>query len=403
MPKIALATVLKAIDDVRNFEKLGLFFAKQSPDNQVHIIGFDNGNLPQAFSRTQTEGAANSIFFHPLFRFSRHSLRRLGAGFGLLRWLMHYRPQTVLIGAVELLWVGFLYKIGYNCWVCCFFQNPKQKALLLYDLRENYYRNIRYQNVYPAFLKKGLSAAVRLYERFCTLFYDKILVAERCYVFEIDFLSKRKYEIIENKFKPTAFLSDQTSEKNKEKEKNEWLLTGTFTEAYGTLQGILFFEKLCHFFPSPSLRLRIIGYAPSAAYRQKIKLAIENSCEAARIEAQILAEPLPPLQIWQAMQRAEYLLLPYLPNASTENCIPTKLYEGLFFKNKILLQNNIFWKSQFGTLPACFFTNFTALDSNLFSDAAFLTWQKEIPAQITPLEAILWQGEADKLARFLRH
>jgi hypothetical protein len=404
MPKIiALATVLKAIDDARNFEKLGLFFAYQNPENQVHVIGFDNGTSPEMLLEKVGGVVAEdrgAIFFHPLFRFSRLSPRRLGAGFRLLKWLLRFRPQIVLIGAVELLWVGFLYKVGYDFFCFLFLKSKNQKTRLFYDMRENYYRNIRYQKVYPAFLKRSLAGAVRLYERFFTKFYEGILVAERCYAVEIGFLSKRKYEVIENKFKPNVFLSDPALQVAKKS--NEWLLTGTFTEVYGTLEGIAFFEKLQAHLPLFAFHLQVVGYAPSAAYREKIREWVEKSPFSAAITLDLAACPLPHSKILAALQRTSYLLLPYLPNASTQNCIPTKLYEGLFFKNKILIQNNPFWQKEFASFNACFFVDFRKPTSHLFSETAFLAWLNQSPAQEAPSEAILWQGEAKKLARFLQ-
>ena len=134
--KILIASVLKPADDVRMAWKIGRSIAK-IPGTEVHVAGFWPG-------KNNIEG----LTLHALFNFKRLSFSRALANARVLKLALRLRPSVFILSTHELLPAAFLIKQ-----LC--------GARIIYDVRENYYRNIRYTDAFPVAVRKPLAAAVR--------------------------------------------------------------------------------------------------------------------------------------------------------------------------------------------------------------------------------------------------
>ncbi len=138
---IAIVSVLKPVDDTRNYEKLARSLGNTNK-YAINIIGFWSKNIP----------SRHDITFHPVFRFGRTSIRRLFVPLIVWKKLLEVKPELIVVTCAELLPVMVLYKIIFG-------------TKIIYDIQENYYRNIMYSGAYPALVRYPLAAGVRFVEK----------------------------------------------------------------------------------------------------------------------------------------------------------------------------------------------------------------------------------------------
>ena len=176
--RIVLASVLKPVNDPRMFEKMG---QSLSPYYEVHIIG----------TKSKTDSSHDNIIFHPLASYARLSLDRILAPLRILKKILHLKPALLVICTHELLWVVLIAKIFLRCPV-------------VYDIRENYFRNILHTNSFPSILRVFIALYVRIKEWITLPAINNFFLAEVGYALELSFVKNKKV-ILENKVKKTLW------------------------------------------------------------------------------------------------------------------------------------------------------------------------------------------------------
>ena len=164
--KVVIASILKPIDDTRMYEKFGLSLG-QTNQYDINIIGFASKNIPPN----------KDISFLPLGTFPRMSWKRFFAPSSVWKKYLKVKPEVIIFNTHELLIVTVLYRIFFG-------------AKIIYDIRENYSRNIRLQQVYPKLLRPLLASWIKLKERLSKPFIHRQIVAERSYLTELNFFKK---------------------------------------------------------------------------------------------------------------------------------------------------------------------------------------------------------------------
>ncbi len=307
---IAILSVLKPVDDTRNFEKIARSIGNTNKYD-INIIGFSTKNIPHH----------PNIRFYPVFSFQRMCLKRLSVPFTVFRKLVKLRPELIIVTCAELLTVIYLYKILFGCKV-------------IYDIQENYYRNIIYTNVYPGFIKYPLAFAIRLIEQFGRPFINKYFLAEKIYSEQLLF-TKGKSIILENKvimhenlqiIRPT--MNDTIT----------FVYTGTIAEHYGIFEAIQFIKQIHDI--NRNVELIIIGFAPDREVYKKIIAATKNYDF---INIKGGDRLIPHNQIINQLLKADFCLMPYQQNQSTAGRIPTKLYECLSLEMPVVISHNTAW------------------------------------------------------------
>jgi glycogen(starch) synthase len=315
--KILLASVLKPVNETRMYEKFAKSLLKLN-DVEIHIAGF---------APTNNSKPEHHIFFHTIFSKSRLHISRIGAQFKLIRLLLKVKPQILIVTTHEILIVSILYKLFSG-------------TVLIYDVQENYYRNIRFTTTFPPFIRNIIASGVRLIEMLTRPFADFYLLAERNYESEFSF-SKNKSCIIENKFKNegiTPVIKQQL--KINPKNSIQFLYSGTIAEVYGIFKTVELIKKLHEF--NSNITLTIIGYSSKKEALNKLKSEIKNAPFISLIGGDT---PVAHSDIIKAIQNSDIGILSYLPNKSTENCIPTKLYEYLSLYLPMIIPPNPIWTS----------------------------------------------------------
>ncbi len=307
--RIVIASVLKPVDDTRMYEKMGLSLASTGKA-EVHIIGY-----PSVRS-----SASKDIQFHPLKRFSRVSIRRITAAWSIAIQFIRLNPSVVIVTTHELLLAAVLTKFVRG-------------SRVIYDVRENYYRNIVYTNAFPAFLRYFIAWHVRFKEIVTSMFVSHFILAERGYEIELGFPGIRK-TVIENKLKRPGEIDQKTNRRAG----SNFLFTGTLAESTGVFKAIELVTRL-HMADS-SVQLTIVGFAAQQDVRTKIRDAAKDKAYIKLVGIDALV---PHADIIKAIQQADVGIIAYPLNKSTENSIPTKLFEYLGFTLPIAVVNHRQW------------------------------------------------------------
>ncbi len=365
---ILIINVLKPVNDIRAYQKIGRSLATEGYG--VHLAGY----------AAETVAEEENITFHPIFSGSRLSPKRLFVGFRLLRLSLRLRPEVLVVEAFELIWWAFLIKKICN-------------SRLIVDFRENYSKNVQYQSVYPKSSKWFILMGIRFTQAMCRFFVDHYWLAERSYAEELRF-TKGKVTVIENKalVKPLPVVEDPV---RAGQGGLSFGLVGTFNEHYGTAQGMYFIQKLQEV--NPGVQLSLVGYCSDEGYRKNLLMANQKM---SNNYFQLESYPIPHNVIEDKMRNLDYLLLPYLPNPSTERCIPTKFFEALALRLPMIIQKNPFWEAYLKPYEAAVFIDFQNVKAqeNLLNRIAKSTFysNETLPASYS------WETEAEKVKESVR-
>jgi len=306
------------------YEKFGISLA-QTNNYEIHIAGFKIVDCPEDLGlnlnfKSQIRNPKSeipNIFFHPLFNFKRLNIKRFFAAWKFYILLLKLKPQLIILNTPELLIVTCLYQIIFG-------------SKLYYDVQENYYRNIAFTKVYPPIIRNLIAILVRCLEHVTRPFIDHYFLAERNYEQEFSF-SKGKSTIIENKYK----VLNSKLEIGNLKSKISLLYTGTIAEKRGIFEAVELAKQLYEI--DQKVTLTIIGYC---ALKKTLKRLIASVSGFNFIHLIGGDKLVPHTQIIEAIPKADFGLVSYQPNKSTENCIPTKMFEYMAHKLPMIVQYN---------------------------------------------------------------
>lgn len=356
--RIVLASVLKPVDDTRMFEKLGLSLAEKY---EVHTIGYPGTCLSE-----QT-----NVTFHSLPAFNRLSAARLWMPYKVLAKLLRLRPALVILTTHELLGIGVLYRVLTG-------------AKIIYDIQENYYRNIRHTNSFPKLIRIILAAYVRIKEVLSSPFVSQFFLAEASYRHELNFIGSRN-TVLENKL--SASTGSLHSRKPFPNQGIHFIFTGTLAESTGIFIALDLVDQL--YAADPSVKLTIIGYCARPQMLHQILQRIKNKSHINLVGGDHLV---PHHQILTAIGQADMGIISYPPNPSTSGSVPTKLYEYLGSRLPVLLIDHEPWVSVCKPFDAAITfqpENFNANDFlNQITGKSFYT---------SPVTQVFWEDEKPRL------
>jgi hypothetical protein len=306
---IVIASVLKPVDDARMFEKLGLSLS-ETTRYDVHIIGF-----PARFE------SMPMLQFHPVKAFRRLSFRRLATPWIILGKIFKIKPDILIITTHELIYQALLVRMFSG-------------AKIIYDIQENYFRNIIYTSAYPGLIRALLAAYVRGKENIASVFFNHFFLAEKAYASEF-FFTRHRHTVLENKLKKPLL---NVPRGKIGKHPISLVFTGTIAETTGVFLAIEVAIKMQAVDPTTSLTL--IGYCSQKKLLQKIRNTIQPYNFIKLIGGETLV---PHVQIIEAIKSATAGIISYPFNKSTYNSYPTKLFEYLGYKLPIILIRHPRW------------------------------------------------------------
>lgn len=306
--RILLASVLKPVDEPRMFERMAQSLVANGFD--VFIAGFPPSSSPRA-----------GVNFIPHKRFGRISVARIRVRFRILWKALSIKPEVFVITTHELMGAAILFKL---------FTGKK----IVYDVQENYWRNIMYTNAWPKLLSPLIAFVVRWKEWFTAPFFSKFLLAEKCYATELSF-GKNRSLVIENKCRiPSDFKRTTTSDFI------QLIFTGTIAESTGVFEAVELAKKLHAV--DPRIRLNIVGQCLQLKTLRRLENeTLQNSFIKLIGGSEFVSHD----KIVEAISSAHFGIVSYPPSPHTENKIPSKLYEYLACQLPILLQKSELWAS----------------------------------------------------------
>ena len=316
---IVIASILKPVSDTRMYEKFAQTLSMNSK-YKVIIVGFASKKIP----------IGEGITLVPLFQFSRLSVQRLLAQFRFFFFLTNTKPDLVIINTHELLGIAILAKYIYGIKV-------------IYDVRENYFRNVAYGRSLPILIRWPLALAIRLTESFYSLFADFFFIAEAGYAKELPFI-KSKFVVLENKVSKLVINKIPITRNPSD---NKFLVCGTISEEYGIFEAIDFVSKLRTRIPEASLK--IVGYCANGRLWKKIAKRIAGLEYVAVIGGD---ELVPHEIVLHSMAETNYILMPYGNLPQIRHCFPTKIFEAVALNCPILISYGEIWNN--------FITNYSA-------------------------------------------
>ncbi len=352
--RIVLASVLKPVDDTRMFEKMAKSLSS-NPDYEIFIIGYPS----------QKEPRHHSIQFisHP--NFNRLSLRRLLTPLFILRKGYKVKPDVFIVNTHELLIVAVAFRILFGC-------------RIIYDVQENYWRNILWTDTFPSLVRPLLACWVRGKEILLSGFFHLFILAEKGFEKEMKFFGN-KFIVVENKsLLPKGF------KRTKSGETINLLFSGTISESTGVFEAIRLATGLYQ--EDRSVRLLIIGYCARLSTLKKLEDAILDKSFISVIGGDHLVSH---EEIISHIARSDFGFVYYPTSPHTENKIPTKLYEYLSAALPVLIQDYWPWVELCAPYPAAI-----PIDFNSPVDAASLiNKMRQIRFYTAPPTGVFWASE----------
>ena len=356
--RIVLASVLKPVDDTRMFEKIGKSLAKK-PDYKLSIFGYP--------SNKQHFDSNIELIPHP--HFARISLKRMLIPLILLKKIYKVKPHVLIVNTHELLIVATTIRILFG-------------TKLIYDVQENYWRNILWTTTFPPLLRHLLAGWVRGKEIIFSGAFQLFFLAEKGFEKEMTFF-KNRYLTLENKSALPEGLKHIKSAS-----RLNLLFSGTISGSTGIFQAINLANQLHQI--DEFVRLTIIGYCAMPATWKRIIRMIKDKPFITLIGGDQLV---PHEAIVSQIMCSDFGIISYPTSPHTENKIPTKLYEYLSAQLPMLLQEHQPWISICEPYQAAI-----PINLNLPVDApVLLKKMQETHFYTTSPSDVFWVSEEKKL------
>src|SRR5690554_4104966 len=316
--RVVIASVLKPVSEPRMFGRFALSL-RETNKYHLNIIGFC----------LKIHTIPDGIRFTCIFNRKRTHALRLVASLKFMVELFRYRPALVIVTTYELLPAAVLAK-------------PWLKYRLIYDLHENYSKNIRSnKSLFPG-LRNLASALVNGLEKIGHPFVDHYFFAERSYPFE--FPQIKNFTVLENKFGGEISIRNMN---RIDPHRVNFIITGTITPVYGVETAIDWFLELLK--EKPRFSLTILGHVPIASFKSKLEKKINSYPQ---IKLDISEIPVPHPVVLKEIRKVDIVLMPYENIDSIRHKIPAKLYECLALHKPVLITDNPHWNELISRYPA---------------------------------------------------
>lgn len=352
---VLIASSLKPAKDTRAWGKLGLSL-RESGKFQLNFMGFSQIPLKNCEDENFYISLSNSISIWERF-FSQTRF---------IKTLLKVRPKILVCCTYEYLPIASFFKrlLGYK---------------LFYDVQENYVKNLNLNPSLSTYKKSKVSEIIRRMERVSGI--DLFLLAEKCYVNEMP--EKSPFLVLENKF--AGEIKSVNPIRFKKKQGYRFLISGTLTPAFGTLDAVNWFLEILKEFPESTLK--IIGHCTLDSYQIELERACKN---ASQIQLIASSFPVPHEMILAEYSKTDFTILPYQNREAIKDKMPTKLFESAALGVPVLIEGNPKWLDFLtpfsGGFPIDFFDLLHA--SQQFNAALNQEYFRQ-----TPDDSILWKSQ----------
>lgn len=337
--KVAIASILKPVDDVRSYWKIGRSIQKIG-NYQLFLLG----NTSEEAKRDSYGVTGHQEKDKEHIRFFRHDVtpnqftKRIALRWKLLIRLWKIRPHAIIIGTHELLLAATFLK--YMC-----------RCRVIYDVQENYNANARYLS--QGIFKRLYASIIHLKEKLFHFAVDEYWLAERCYLHELTFV-KGKARVLENKAYKLPFAMKPETNKP---DSLSLLYSGTVSYYGGVHLALRLFHVLHK--KAPETTLRIIGQVHDQTLGKKLR---DEHTKNSNIQLNISRKPIPHEDILNAVANANLGIIGYQPELVNQDKVPTKLYEYSRYGLPYVVQKNTLWLNKGHQLGGAISIDFSMID-----------------------------------------
>lgn len=358
---VLIASSLKPAKDTRAWGKLGLSL-RETGLYRLNFMGF---------SQLPLENCKDENYYTSLS--STHSTwGRIFSQLNLVKALLKIRPKILICCTYEFLPAASFFKriIGYK---------------LVYDVQENYVKNLELN---PNLSSDKRNQAARIIRRMETANgVDLFLLAEKCYAEEMP--EKSPLLILENKY--AGAITPTNRIKFEKKSGYNFLISGTLTPSFGTLDAVKWFKEIIKEFPDSTLK--IIGHCTLSRFKKDLEKACKNT---SHIQLRASNFPVPHEEIIAEYSTADFAILPYQNREAIKDKIPTKLFESAALGMPVLIGGNPTWLDFLAPYSGGFPIDFFDLSKATQQFNAALN--QEYFTQ-SPDKSILWKSQIEDFIR----
>lgn len=261
------------------------------------------------------------VHLHHIGFFRRLALKRFFYAFYLLPKAFNIHADIYTLHSPELLGLGWFLK-------------KFLKAKIIYDVHEDYAKNIWEASHYPRWLRQPLAGLIRKWERFSIRWVDAVSYAEACYD---NVLEVKNAFVLPNTFS-TAAINDEVSVSVPE---HPYLLySGTIAREWGLFEAIEIWEQWNE---HQAIHLVVAGHTHQSDVMQDLLARIQQSAYSERVRLIGGRQYVPYADIIHLIQHCRmglglYHLLPHI-----QGKIPTKFYEYMAFDKPLLFPEDPVW------------------------------------------------------------
>lgn len=307
---VLIASSLKPLKDTRAWEKLGVSLSETNTYD-LNIIGF----------LSKISETISGIHTFPSMVGNSTKWKRLFSQVRFAKILISVKPKILIVCTYEYLILAKILKRFFN-------------YKLVYDVQENYNLNLQLNPELSGFQVSLAKKIIQLSESKKGI--DFYFLAEECYKNEMP--EKRPFLILENKF--AGEIIPRKPFNYKEKTSFHFLISGTISPTFGTLDGIRFFNTILSEFPDS--KLEIMGHVPLKSFEERLKKEAKSN---PKIHLKISPNPVDHALILGAIKQADFCLLPYQNHQAFRDKMPTKLFECMALGTPVLCSENEKWES----------------------------------------------------------
>ena len=361
-------TVLNPARHSRIYEKEAVSQAKAG--YQVTVLGQGSGIPTEENPSLQFTG-----------EFGRLSPQRFFARKKIFRMARELQADIYIVHTPELLEVGKQLKK----------HDPDCKVI--YDMHEDYPKNIQFGGHYPALLRNLLAGWVHKKETEAVQWLDGVWFAERCFQGQLP-IARKKTITVENKFiPPPNFPLDQQVPMSPPL---KLVFTGTVAENWGVFRCLEFAKALHAVTP---VQLTLIGQVHSQELVQKIRFWILQADMKDQVHLRISPKYVSHRELLEAIHQSHAGLAFYRIQRHIKGRIPTKFYEHLALKRPLLFTDTPDWNAlneQWGLGVPVRFPLDSSQNESILQQLSYSIWTPQAGPEVWS-----WEPEAKKMLEFL--
>lgn len=342
-------------------EKMGVSLARAG--HEVTIVGYSApGSTPPSIK---------SLTIGP---FSRLSLSRWFARWRVFRLAFATRPDVFIFGTYELIFPALWLKILLG-------------TRIVYDVRENYYRNIRYSEGLNWFVRLPFAMIVRFIEKLTAPAIDHFFLAEQGYDKEFKF-HRGGWTVLENKA-----IARTHPARSRPGGEIHLLFSGTLSESTGVFRAIRLAEELHAV--NNAVRLTVAGFAATGSVRHRL---LREAGKRPFVKCIGVDSLVPHDEIAALIDRCDAGIIAYLPAPQILNTVPTKLFEYLQASLPILTESHWPWLERYASFEPFVPVSFENPDAD-----GILNMLINSPLHTTPVPDVDWSSEEGKLIEAIKN